>query len=490
MALVITANLGLETEEPLHYADTDGDRVASVLIELGGTAPSDVFRVRAATVDGIADAIRAAVLRASELERDGRDAELVVYFTGHAGTDGLHLDGEVLSLAELKMATRVVPAARRVFVVDACQAGQLLRSKGATLVRVTDTPELFDPPSDEAWIASTGPEERAFEVDQRRGALFTHFFVSGARGAADLDGDHKVTLGELYAFVHRQTTSTAAELGYIQQPQWAGELSRLELTDLDDASAGIEAVGPISEPLLVVRRDTAEVQAELPRGAGGRLALPAGSYQLLAIARARPRVADVVVREGAYRRVVVADDLAEVRGVRTKGGLVERSPGRLAGGYSLGLGATPARADSHGGWLTIAVATGRGHHVTGGAVAAAAPFHTDRLEGSDLSLSGLVRYGYDATAVLRPGVELQVGALQQTARRTPDDVWGTWFGDATGETSTQVAIATTTAGAELRLPAGPITATAWLGAGVAAFGSTPARVTPTGQARLGLEVRL
>ena len=44
------------------------------------------------------------MVRASELRDAGKEVDLFVYYTGHAGVDGLHMHGETLSLDELKAA--------------------------------------------------------------------------------------------------------------------------------------------------------------------------------------------------------------------------------------------------------------------------------------------------------------------------------------------------------------------------------------------------
>jgi len=49
-------------------------------------------------------------------------------------------------------------------------------------------------------ISASRPDQAAFEDDQR-GGLFTSFILEGLRGPADLDGDGKVTVLELYQFV-------------------------------------------------------------------------------------------------------------------------------------------------------------------------------------------------------------------------------------------------------------------------------------------------
>ena len=45
-------------------------------------------------------------------------------------------------------------------------------------------------------ITSSTAEEASVERDDLGGSLFSHFFISGLRGAADSNQDRKVTLQE------------------------------------------------------------------------------------------------------------------------------------------------------------------------------------------------------------------------------------------------------------------------------------------------------
>jgi len=460
LAVVVSANGGADVDEPLLYANIDGDRVSDVLTELAGVAPSDLFRVPDATVDGVAEALGRAVLRASAARDAGDEVSLLVYYTGHAGSDGLHLGDEVLSLSSLKTAARVVPASDRVFVVDACQSGRILRSKGASLVAVDDTPAEFAPPDDEAWIASTGPEESAFEVDRRRGALFTHFFVSGARGAADADQDQLVTLSELYAFVHHQTATAAAGLGYVQQPRWAGTLGDWVVADLERAGSGLDALGPLQEPLLIVARSNGEVAAEIPAGAGGRLALPAGRYQVLTLGRPTGglRAADVVVPTLGYERLA-SGELIHSRGVRTKGGLVELHPWSVAAGWAGAVGGVPDASTTHSGWLGVHRTMGRGHHLGLQAEAGGARLDRADVRGFDRLLGARVQWRHDLVGrrvEFGPTAELGLSWLHQEAARAPHAVWGAWYGDATADSAVDLPIVQAAVGLAWAVPAGPL----------------------------------
>lgn len=491
LAVVISTNAGLPAERPLHYADVDGDRVAAVLEDLGGVAPEHLFRVRNATVDAVTDALRSAVLRASALDEQGVETELLLYYTGHAGTDGLHLSGEVLSLPALKTAGRVVPADRRVFVVDACQSGQMLRSKGATLVQVDDAPPEFSPPTDEAWIASTGPEEQAFEVDRRRGSLFTHFFVSGARGPADDNRDGEVTLGELYHFVEAQTETAAAGLGVVQRPRWAGDLDTMVVSAPRTASTGIETVGTVTEPVLVVDAARRAVVAEIPVGTDRRLAVPPGRYQLLSAQRGRRvRMRDVHVVEAEFTRVDV-QDLRERLGVRTKGGLVDPVPFHLAAGYVGAVGTTPASPVSHGVWFGARRSLGHGHRGELGVELGSMEFRTDAATGTDQWMGARAQWGLDLTAFgvrTGPAFEVGGGAIRQRAFRAADPTWGPWYGAPPSSRESLLGWVRAMPGWSVEVPAGPVWLVGFAGAGVNVFTSDRPVARPQLQLRLGVAV--
>lgn len=489
LAVVASSDVGAGDDAPLRYADQDAQRVAAVLTELGGFDPGDVWLVPDADVETVTHALSEVVLRSAAVHAGGGSVELWVYYTGHAAADGLHLHGEVLPLTAWKTAARVVPAAQRVFVVDACQSGQFLRSKGAALVSVDDAPRDFTPPADEAWIASAGAEESAFEVDGRRGALFTHFFVSGARGAADGDADGVVTLGELYGFVHARTSAEAAGLGYVQQPRWAGALGDV-VVSRTAAPSGIDARGPFARPLLLVDERRGQVVAEVPAGAGARMAVPPGPYQLVALdGGARVEVGRVVVPEAGWA-TASPDALRPARGVRTRGGLVDVRSGGISGGVLVASARAPGARGAPGVWLEGRRAVGRGFDASIGGFAARSAVTTDAFRGT--AESGGLQVGVRLDVLpgpvrLGPSADVTGGVVHQDVARTPDPVWGAWFGDDPARSRATAAWVAPHGGLGLDLPAGPIAWTASVGIGPSLLASEPVRVGVDAVARVGLE---
>jgi len=489
LAILISSNAGLPGEEPLHYADEDADELQQALTQLGGLNAEQVFRVPAASPEGVTHALSAAVLRSSQLREQGHPTRLLVYYTGHAGADGLHLGEDVLSLPALKTAARVVPADERVFAIDACQSGALFRSKGARLVSVSGAPPGFRPPSDEAWITSSGAEEQSFEVDRRRGSLFTHFFVSGLRGAADGDGDHQITLVELFDFVGRQTTDAAARMGQSQTPQWQGALGGLVLSDLSRSEAVLEVVGPVSEPLLVVDRNTARVVAEVPVGAGSFVGVPAGRYQLLEVGDDGYRVAELSVARFEERRVDVSSALADASGVRSKGGLVVRRPLRVGAGVVGTAGAAPGQVPGLGLALRVDRVVGHGHDLGLVLTGWHGSWQSDVAVVRNRRVDVAGDWSYDlAWRGVRagPGVRAGVGWLHQNGERRADGPWGPWFGPDGAATISDVAVPSLQALARVAVPLRDVELHATLGLGAELLMASETRLQPLAQGTLGL----
>ena len=95
-------------------------------------------------------------------------------------------------------------------VLDACQAGSLVRIKGGAPAPAFDVAPWEALPRGLAFLASSSESEVAQESDELGGSFFTHFLVSGLRGAADRDRNGRVSLGESYEFASRHTLAATA----------------------------------------------------------------------------------------------------------------------------------------------------------------------------------------------------------------------------------------------------------------------------------------
>lgn len=279
-AILIGANAGWANDRPLRHAERDADRMYQALVEVGGFEPERVLLLR----DPDAAEVRAQLRRFSERARlAGPDSMVFFYYSGHADKQALHLRGLPFTWGELVSSLSDLPAGVRLGVVDACQSGSVLFKGGAPIasfeVRAQEPVRGF------ALLSSSGADELSQETRALQGSVFTHHFVSGLKGAADLDRDGKVTLNEVYRYSYERTEADTAPTAVPQRPAFRVELKgqgELVLSTLTSAAAGL--VLPKASPQRYVVTDALEwrlvAEAVSSPDAETVLALKAGDYKL------------------------------------------------------------------------------------------------------------------------------------------------------------------------------------------------------------------
>ncbi len=279
-ALVVGANDGGLELAPLHYAEEDAWRMAEVLQDLGGFAPGDVTVLLSPTGERLEQEL---ARTASELEGDA-ETLFLFYYSGHADASGLRLGSDLYPYASLKEDIRDVPADVHLGIVDACRSGAITRVKGASV----SAPFLAADPLDaegEAWLAASSADEDAQESDRIQGSFFTHYLLSGLRGAADT-GDGWVSLNEAYAYAYGRTVArTGSTEAGTQHPTYDFQLQGngdLRLTDVTRATASVFFPEELAGEIVVLRQPEGTPVAEVakPQGRSLVLALEPGRYLL------------------------------------------------------------------------------------------------------------------------------------------------------------------------------------------------------------------
>jgi len=216
-AVVVGNDTGAPPELPLRWAEADATRVAAVLQEVGGVRPENVALLRGQDADGV----RRALIAVNDRIRDaGRETVLFVYYSGHADAEDLHLGTTSLALRELEQLVRGSAASFRLLVLDACRSGALTRVKGGTPIPPFELRVSERVPGEGAvFLTSSSASEDSQESDDLKGSFFTHAFVSGLLGAADADGDGRVTLEEVYRHAYDATVrGSSRTLAGLQHP--------------------------------------------------------------------------------------------------------------------------------------------------------------------------------------------------------------------------------------------------------------------------------
>ena len=329
-AFVTGSNDGGDALVKLKYAESDARSFAAVLQDLGGVKPRDLVLVSSPTLQRFEDGLqRVRQMVAAPKEMDER-REFVFYYSGHSDDEGLILGKDRVQWEELRRELNEIPADVEVAILDSCSSGSLTRAKGGQARPAF----LFDASSDmtgHAYLTSASAEEAAQESDRIGSSFFTHYFISGLRGAADSAGDGMVTLNEAYTYAFQETLASTEKTQY--GPQHAAydiNLSGsgdLVLTDLRTSSA-ILRIGEDVAGRLYVRDAQGNLAVELNKNGGQKaeLGLEPGVYNVVLDTRTTRLEGDVRITSRQPANLTLASlrsvplDKATARGVDADGG--------------------------------------------------------------------------------------------------------------------------------------------------------------------------
>jgi hypothetical protein len=279
-ALIVGANQGGGNLEPLRYAELDAERVANVLVELGSYDAAHVT-----VLYGPTEAELKAALRAHAMVADAFDEDLFTfYYSGHADARGLRIGNDLYPFETLRADIRAMPSNVKLGLLDACRSGTITRLKGAAL----SEPFLVEDrlaAEGEAWMTATSADESAQESDKLRGSFFTHYLLSGLRGAADT-GDGEVSLDEAYNYAFaRVVDHTGGTEAGAQHPNRDIRLKQegeLTLTKVSQGRATATLPADIAGRVMVLRMPDRTPVAEVMKveGRAITLALSPGTYHL------------------------------------------------------------------------------------------------------------------------------------------------------------------------------------------------------------------
>jgi len=318
--LAAGANNGGKERVMLRYAVTDARAFANLLIDMGGVEKNNA-QVLAEPgsrefLGGIANLNK--LIAGDKTAAPDVKNEVFVYYSGHAGIDGLKLGSETLSWADLRGAINGINAEVRVAVLDACGSGAITRTKGGT-ARPAFLADASTNITGYAFLTSSNELEASQESDRIKGSYFTHALLNGLRGAADMTGDGRVTINEAYQYAFNETMqSTQNTSAGTQHPSRDMNLAGtgdIVMTDLRVTSA-ILSLSPDIEGRFFIRDAGGNLFAELRkvRGRGIDLGISPGKYSVQMEAPSRRWMAsDILISDGKKTTLTMNDMTAMAR---------------------------------------------------------------------------------------------------------------------------------------------------------------------------------
>ncbi len=274
-ALAVGSNFGGDERVPLRYATTDASSFLSVLNQMGGVSKSDTILLKEPTKAQFETMLQVMRKRIERVSSAQIKTEVILYYSGHANDKGLLLGEELFGYRELRGAINSIGSDVKITILDACASGSITRFKGGLRRKAFLVDESTDMKG-YAFITSSSGDEVSQESDKISGSFFTHYLVSGLRGAADISGDGKVTLSEAYQFAFNETLSnTEKTQGGAQHANYDMKLTGtgdVVFTDVRQISSGL-LLGETVRGRVFVRNQDGHLIVELNKQAGRSIEL-------------------------------------------------------------------------------------------------------------------------------------------------------------------------------------------------------------------------
>ena len=150
---------------------------------------------------------------------------LVLYFSGHGildedgslylavrDTERARLDSTAIKSDFIRAAMDRSRSKRQILILDCCNSSMLAQGTKAEIGGSVGTAAAFEGRGyGRVVLTASDSTQFAWQGDQMIGetenSLFTNYFVKGLEGEADLNGDERITIDELYDYVYEKIVS-------------------------------------------------------------------------------------------------------------------------------------------------------------------------------------------------------------------------------------------------------------------------------------------
>jgi hypothetical protein len=301
-AMAVGANRGGKDRVLLQYAVSDAQAILSVLGELGGVDEDDILLLEEPDVRTFYTEIGKLQSRIEKSKPDYGRVELIFYYSGHSDDNYILLGDEKISYDNLRDTINGIDAHVRIAILDSCMSGAFTRIKGGK----KRLPFLMDSAYDMrgfAVMTSSSANEASQESDLIQSSFFTHYLISGMRGAADISQDGRITMNEAYQFAFNETLAqTTKTISGPQHPYTDIQMSGrgdVVMTDVRRASVILTLGKEISGQIFIHdNNDRLVVELTKPPGRKIELGLEEGEYRVINIPEGGVFESTITLEEG------------------------------------------------------------------------------------------------------------------------------------------------------------------------------------------------
>jgi len=301
-AMVIGANDGGKDRVKLRYAVSDAKSFLSVLEELGGVLEEDSLLLQDPDVKTFYTEMGRLLTRMEKARSEYSRVEAIFYYSGHSDAENILLGNEKISYGDFRKTIDSMPADVRIAILDSCLSGAFTRLKGGK----KKLPFLIDEAYNMkgyAFMTSSSATEASQESDLIEGSFFTHYLISGMRGAADMIQDGRVTLSEAYQFTFNETLAeTTKTMSGPQHPYYNIEMSGtgdVVITDIRRGSAILILSPEISGRIFIHdKKNSLVVELSKPAGRSIELGLEEGEYRVINLLEGQVFESKIKLRNG------------------------------------------------------------------------------------------------------------------------------------------------------------------------------------------------
>ena len=283
-ALVVGSNFGGAERETLRYAVSDAQSFLRVMSQMGGvTVDKSTLLIEPTAAKLITELARLTEM-VNASKKSGARTEAIFYYSGHSDEEGLLLGRNRFSYRDLRAQINGIGSDIKIAILDSCSSGAFTRIKGGSM----SSPFMADQSNNMkgfAYMTSSSSDEASQESERIRSSFFTHYLISGLRGAADLTSDGRITLSEAYQYTYRETLKrTQSTIGGAQHPNYNIQMSGtgdVVLTDIRTKKNLLTFSPDINGKIFINEDNSVITEIEKTRGETVALALEDGSYTVI-----------------------------------------------------------------------------------------------------------------------------------------------------------------------------------------------------------------